>query len=194
MSKVDKCICCKKKIGVTQAELETGELLCITENTILIAMFCIFQCVIICSMFDPLMITNLLMIWSLLTINTKHYGIKISKFCIIIFLSTTNEIFWQRYSFGYLQKKDGYGISLWKETESFASMCGKKKIEKFFPQNSIADWKSMKSSINMKYVINIMKIHLQFIYFFNISITYYDLFAPTIQHTCIPYGPEHSVI
>ena len=52
MSKVDECICFKE-IGVTQAESETGDHLCIMENPILIATFCLFQCVKICSIFGP---------------------------------------------------------------------------------------------------------------------------------------------
>ena len=39
MFKVDECICFKE-IGITQAELETGGNLCITESPRFIAMFC----------------------------------------------------------------------------------------------------------------------------------------------------------
>ena len=41
MSKVDECICFKV-IGVTQAESETGDHLCMMENSILLATFCLF--------------------------------------------------------------------------------------------------------------------------------------------------------
>ena len=131
-------------------------------------MFCIFQCVIICSMFDPLMITNLLMRLSLLILNTKHYGIKISKFYIINFLSTTNEILWQLYSFGYLQNKDGYGISLWKETENFASMCGNKNREAF-PSEQYCRLKIYEKfnwyEICNKYNENTFAIYINFLHF-----------------------------
>ena len=86
--------------------------------------------------------------------------------------------FFNNYSFRNLQNKkadilhtgglwDEYGISLEKETNILLAYVVPKNRRSFL-QNSIADWKSMKSSILMKYEINIMKIHLQFkyIYFF----------------------------
>ena len=60
---------------------------------------------------------------------------------------------------------DGYDISLENETKILPAYVVT-KIEEAFPQSSIADWKSTKSSILMKYEINMMKIHLQFIYLF----------------------------
>ena len=53
-----------------------------------------------------------------------------------------------------------------KKKQKFCQHKWLQKIEEAFPQSSIADWKSMKSSILMKFEINIMKIHFQFIYFF----------------------------
>ena len=139
MSKVDKCICCKKKkIGVTQAELETGDHLCITENTILIAMFCIFQCVKICSMFDPLMITNLLMRLSLLILNTKHYGIKISKFISLIFYQPQMRFFDNYIVSGILRIKMDMAYP-YKKKQKILLACVVTKIEKLFLQNRIAD-------------------------------------------------------
>ena len=52
----------------------------------------------------------------------------------------------------------------WKMKQNFYQHMWLQKIEEAFPQSSIADWKSTKSSILMKYEINIMKIHLHFIY------------------------------
>ena len=75
---------------------------------------------------------------------------------------------------------DRYSKSLKKDTVKFCQNVWLQKYKKNFPQNSIADWKSIKSSILMKYDMNIMKIHKQFISIFNISNPYYDLFAPTI--------------
>ena len=76
MSKVDECIGCKE-IGVTQAESESGDHLCITESQILTVMFCIFPCVNICSMSDHWMIpkTPHKIVISLLILSTKYYGI-----------------------------------------------------------------------------------------------------------------------
>ena len=76
MFKLVECICCKE-IGITQAELETGGTLCITESPRFIAMFCIFPCVNICSMSDHWMIPKPphKIVISLLILSTKHYGI-----------------------------------------------------------------------------------------------------------------------
>ena len=72
-------------------------------------------------------------------------------------------------------------------------MCGNKNREAF-PSEQYCGLKIYEKfnlyEICNKYNENTFAIYI----FFNISITYYDLFAPTIQHTCIPYGPEHSLI
>ena len=88
MSKVDKCICCKE-IGAIQAESETRGHLCITESSILIISMC--EHLQYVEQLDDNQPPHEIVI-SLLILKTKQYGIKISKFNFINFLSTTNKI------------------------------------------------------------------------------------------------------
>ena len=75
-------------------------------------------------------------------LNTKHYGIEISKFNFIRFLSTTNEIFWQiSFQVSTELKKQISCIQAvcemdmaypWnKKQKNFASMCGYKNRRSF---------------------------------------------------------------
>ena len=94
------------KVESAFAETETGDNLCRESNIIChilhISMWEYLQYV------EPLDDNQPLheIVISLLILNTKHYGIKISKFNIIYFLSTTNNIFWQLYiDVGIFRKK-----------------------------------------------------------------------------------------
>ena len=50
-------------------------------------------------------------VMSLLILNTKHFGIKISKFNAMNFLLTTNTIYWN-YSYRYLQNNKTYFLHI----------------------------------------------------------------------------------
>ena len=167
------------------------------ESNNITVMFCIFPCenICACSMLDPWLITNLLM---RLILNTNHFGIKISKFNFINFLSTTNKIFWQLYivfsifrikkPISCIQTVCKIDIAYpWKKKLKFFANINKRSMSlrtilRFYEKfNFYEIWN--------KYIENTFA----FTYFFKHFQSILWFITSKIQHTCIyiSYGPEH---